>query len=373
MKSLQKNKRAVRRFGKLMKFATWFQNLPNKMTPPPFRLLQIGAIFWQSRVLYVAARLDIASVIGDDTLSAETIAERVASDPDAVHRLLRMLASMGIFEQAGKQFKNNKTSAFLREDNPQCVRAMILMHNSPEMSRPWYEQLEQGVRTGEVPFKLTHGEALYDYMDTHPEFDRLFSRAMDSVEVLLGDAFATDFDWGRFGRIIDVGGSKGSKSLSILKHHPNLDALVVDRAQVIEEGKDFWDGKESPALLSRMHFQPGDVLDSVPAAQDARDIYLLSAVFHGFDDETCRRALKNLAAACGDSGASIAIMEMVLDASQPDYTGTSFDMQMFMGTRGRERTLNEWQHLFSSSGLALQEVIDLQSVAKILVLQVAER
>ena len=66
-----------------------------------------------------------------------------------------MLTTMGIFEEPSRRtFRNNKTSDFLREDKPQNVRAMILMHNSPEMSLPWYEQLEDGVKTGEVPFRL---------------------------------------------------------------------------------------------------------------------------------------------------------------------------------------------------------------------------
>ena len=47
--------------------------------------------------------------------------------------------------------------------------------------------------------------------------DRLFSEAMDSVENLAGDSFATDLDWGRFGRPIDLGGSRGSKALTVLK------------------------------------------------------------------------------------------------------------------------------------------------------------
>ncbi len=62
--SLQNNSGSVRRFATLMKIAAWLQNIPNKVTPPPFRLIQIGSAFWQSRVLHVAARLDIASVSG---------------------------------------------------------------------------------------------------------------------------------------------------------------------------------------------------------------------------------------------------------------------------------------------------------------------
>lgn len=367
--SLQMNSGAVRRFAILMKFAAWLQNIPNKVTPPPFRLMQIGSAFWQSRVLHVAVRLDIASRLGDKSLAVEVIATRVSAQPDAVYRLLRMLAAMGIFEEVSSRvFQNNALSDHLRKDNPKNVSAMILMHNSFEMSNPWFEKLEQGVRSGNVPFQLAHGQELYAYMDEHAEFDSLFARAMDSVEALTGDSFATDFDWGQFDRVIDVGGSKGSKSLAILKRYPHLTALVFDRSQVIQTAETYWTGKESPAILSRLTYQAGDLLESVPAAKDEKDIYLLSAVLHGMDDENCVKVLHNLAAASAGSGARIALMELVVSELKADFSSAAFDMQMFMGTRGRERTLHEWQNLFDQSGLALEEQIGLQSIGKILVL-----
>lgn len=368
--SLQKNIGAVRRYAKLMKFAGWLQNLPNKITPAPFRLMQIGSAFWQSRALYVAARLDIATLLGDQHLSADEIAARAAAQPDAIYRLLRMLAAMGIFEETSQRvFRNNGLSAHLREDHPKNVRAMILMHNSDEMSRPWYEQLENGVKSGEVPFLLAHGQDLFDYMDSHPEFDTLFSRAMDSVEALTGDSFATDFDWGRFERVIDVGGSKGNKSVAILKRHPHLKALVVDRPQVIRDARQYWTGREAPALLARLSFQAGDLLEAVPPARNDQDIYLVSAVLHGFDDDTCVTTLRNVASACGATGARIAVMELVMADSRADLASAAFDMQILMGTRGRERTLDEWRALFERCDLVLEEQISLQSFAKILVLR----
>lgn len=366
---LQKNAGAVRRFSRLMRFAGWLQNIPNKMTSPPFRLMQIGSAFWQSRTLYVAARLDVASVLGDERLSAEEIARRVSAQPDATYRLLRLLAAIGIFEEMSPRvFRNNRLSSHLREDNPKNVRAMILMHNSAEMSRPWYEQLEEGVRSGGVPFQLAHGQELFPYMDRHPEFDALFSRAMDSVEALTGESFAIDFDWGQFERVIDVGGSRGSKSVAILKRQPRLKALVVDREQVIRDAGRYWAGRESAALLARLSFQAGNLLESVPAAANDRDIYLLSAVLHGFDDDTCIKALQNLATASGRTGARIAVMELVMPESRADLASAAVDMQMFMGTLGRERTLDEWLRLFDRCGLVLEEQVGLQSFAKILVL-----
>ncbi|HEY3432616.1 MAG TPA: methyltransferase [Rhodocyclaceae bacterium] len=366
--SYQLNAGAVRRFSKAMKFGSWLQAIPNKLTPSPFRLMQIGSAFWQSRALYVAARLNIATVLGDEELDADEIATRVAAKADATGRLLRLLAAIGVFEEkAPFVFRNNKVSAFLRTDNPKNVRAMILMHNSDAMSRPWYEHLEQGVREGMPPFSLTHGEDLFDYLDHHTDFDSLFSEAMDSVEALSGDSFATDFDWGRFERIIDVGGSRGTKSLAILKRHPKLTAIIVDRPQVIAEAEQYWSTQNSSGI-ERLCFQAGNVLTTIPSAQSKKDIYLLSAVLHGFDNETCITVLRNVANACSQTGARIALLEMVLPELGADIAGAAFDMQMFMGSRGRERTLKEWTAIFNGSGVMLEEVVGLQSFGNILVL-----
>jgi hypothetical protein len=251
--------------------------------------------------------LDVATVLGDGEADADTIAARVGANADAIARLLRMLAANGIFaEGAPRSYRNNKLSACLRADHPQSVRAMILMHNSPTMSRPWFEELERGVCDGVPPFRLAHGEELFDYMDHHADFDKVFSAAMDSVEALAGDSFATDFDWNRFERIIDVGGSRGAKALAILRRHPKLTALVVDRPQVVAEAERYW--AEHPADgAERLGFEAGDARESVPPAHDERDIYLLSAVLHGFDDETSIAVLKRLAAAIGTTGARIAV------------------------------------------------------------------
>lgn len=371
--SCQLNAGAVRGFAKAMKFGAWLANLPSKLMPPPFRLMQISSGFWLSRALYVAARLDIATVLGEGTMNAAELARRIGAEADAMARLLRLLAAIGVFEETGPQtYRNNKLSACLRADHPQSVRAMVLMHNSLEMSRPWFERLEEGVRVGKPPFELAHGEELFDYMDHHAEFDALFSQAMDSVEALAGESYATDFDWGRFARIIDVGGSRGSKALAILRRHPQLTALVVDRPQVIEEAQAHWAAHPASGC-ERLSFAAGDARDALPAAHDGRDIYLLSAVLHGFDDDTCRAILANLARAIAASDARATLMEMVMPERGADVATASFDMQMFMGTRGRERTLAQWQALIEPAGLALEEIVGLRSFGSILVLKAAAK
>jgi hypothetical protein len=365
--SFQRHGVAVRLFHKAMRAVAGLQSAVQALTPPPFRLIQIGAAFWQSRALYVCVRLDIATVLGDAELAAAEIAMRVGADADALRRLMRMLAAMGVFtETAPGRFRNNRLSRCLRRGDAHDVRAMILMHNSDFLGRPWVEELEQGVRRGVSPFRLAHGVDLFVYLDGNGEADRLFSQAMDSVAALAGDVFATDFAWDRFERVIDLGGSRGTKALAILQRHPHLAALVVDRPQVVAEAERHWAAHPAPGS-DRLRFVAGDLLQSVPQACGAGDIYLLSAVLHGFDDDACVRVLGNLAKAIGNTGARVAVLEMVLPELGADMAGASFDMQMFIGTEGRERTLSEWTSLFGRSGLVLEQVVGTRSIGSILV------
>lgn len=220
-----------------------------------------------------------------------------------------------------------------------------------------------------MPFELAHGAELYSFMNEHPDFDALFAEAMERVEALAGDSFASEFDWGRFNRIIDIGGSRGAKSVAILRRHPHLQAVIVDRAQTIKSAPAYWTGREGAECLSRMRFEAGDILSSVPAAIDDRDIYLLSAVLHGFDDASCVKALSTVVDAAATARAMIVLLELVMPDSKPDLTTTTFDMQMFMGTKGKERTLGDWHQIFAQSGANLEEVIGLASFGKMLVLR----
>ncbi len=370
--SYQKNYGAVRRFSFLLKISVWLQNIPNKVTPAPFRLLQYGSAFWQSRILYVATNLDIATHLADNMLTIKQLSKLTSSNLDATYRMMRMLCSMGIFEESSYQvFRNNRVSNYLRQDKPNNLRAMILMHNSKEMSLPWYESLEQGIKSGNVPFELSHQQDMFSYMANNPQFSLLFSEAMDSVETLIGDSFASDFNWNQFDRIIDFGGSKGSKSISIAKHHNNPKILVIDHEHVIKGANHFWKATQQQSILSRISFRVGDVFEPIELSINDGDIFLLSAVLHLFDDNSCVSILKNISKSIVKTQARIAILELVLTESNPDFAMTTFDLQMFMATRGKERTIKEWKNLFLRSGVKLEEIVKLRSYGKILVVKTA--
>ena len=171
--------------------------------------------------------------------------------------------------------------------------------------------------------------------------------------------------------MIDIGGSKGTKSLAILRHHAHLRAQVLDRPQAIAGAAAYWRGRVADDVLNRLSFEPGDAFVSVPAARDAGDVYLLSAVLHSFDDAACVRLLGNVAAAAGPAGARIVVFERVLDEAGTDFMPASFDMQMFVGGGGRERAQAEWDHLFAAAGVRREARVRLASFGAIQVLRSA--
>ncbi len=373
MKGLQRNRIKAELFQRTIGVANWLATLPNRLLPPPFRLIQIGSAYWQSRALYTATELDIADCLGDGVKSSGEIAGELNLHEDHLYRLLRMLASLGVFEECSpRRFRNNKRSACLRSDHPQSVRAMILMHNSPEMSRPWYESLAPAMRTGEIPFVLTHGAELFSYMDGHPEFDALFTEAMEAVEDLAGTDYLHDFDWGRFERIIDVGGANGSKSIAILKRHEKLRALIFDRASVVAGATDHWRNRLDSSLSERLEFCAGDMLDAIPKASSDHDLYLFAAIFHGMGKEQAKQILHNLKLACGNRRPTVVIADMVAQEQHIDPTIASFDMQMLMGTRGRERTLKEWRDLVEPAGFVIREIVIVRAFFPLLVLELRD-
>lgn len=370
MKSLQKNRIKIKLFKAMVGFANRLAAIPNKLTPPPFRLIQIGSAFWLSRALYVATKLCLADELANGERSTTELAKARELDEEHLYRLLRMLAANGVFDEtAHRVFSNSAMSDYLRMAHPKSVRAMILMHNDPVMTAPWFDALEAGIRSGETPFFRSHGMELYQYMDSDPVFDRLFSRAMDSVEALTGSDYLCDFDWNRFDRLIDVGGSLGSKTVPILRDNPHLHALVFDRPQVIKGAVDYWCERNEQSLLERMAFVGGDMFEAIPQAESNSDIYMFVGVFHGLGDADVQKLLDKLKQAFGDKRPTLLVVDAVAAETGIDPAIASFDMQMLIGTKGRERTLAEWTALFEGACLRVEEVVEVRAFVSFIVVR----
>jgi C-methyltransferase len=63
------------------------------------------------------------------------------------------------------------------------------------------------------------------------------------------------------------------------------------------------------------------------------------------------------------------VVDCVAQERGIDPSVASFDMQMLIGTRGRERTLREWQALFARSDFVLKEVVAVRTFARFIVVR----
>jgi len=71
-----------------------------------------------SRLIYVAAKLQLADLLDDGPRTVEELAMAAGVRAPALYRVLRALASVGIFEETkGRQFKLTPLAATVHNEN----------------------------------------------------------------------------------------------------------------------------------------------------------------------------------------------------------------------------------------------------------------
>ncbi|MCW0218102.1 MAG: hypothetical protein OJI67_07245, partial [Prosthecobacter sp.] len=108
-----------------------------------------------SSAVYVAAKLAIADELVDGPLSIASLASVLSVNESALYRLMRALASAGIFcELPDRLFKLTALAATMRSDTLNSLRGLIMMCGSQWHWQTWGGLLHT-VQTGE-PFFIEH-------------------------------------------------------------------------------------------------------------------------------------------------------------------------------------------------------------------------
>src|ERR1700716_1147776 len=109
------------------------------------RLVEISAGYWLPRALHVVADLAIADALDQDPRSAADLAKAVGVGADALDRVLRLLASHGVFDRRNGKYVHNELSRALGSDHPQSMPAYVRLVGLPVVWKSW-GALEQVVR-----------------------------------------------------------------------------------------------------------------------------------------------------------------------------------------------------------------------------------
>jgi O-methyltransferase domain/Dimerisation domain len=297
------------------------------------------------QAVYVAAKLGIADVLKDGPKQSEEISRAVGAHPGSLYRLLRLLASFGIFaEDEEGRFNLTPVASLLKSGTPS--RAFALW--SGGLSYQVFAALEHSIRTGEPAFEHLFGMEFFEYLNRNPELGELFDEAMSWHSSPIAPVIAAH-DFSGINTIVDVAGGRGELLATILKAHPTLRGILVDHSRVIDSARL---RLEAAGVADRCTIAGGDILQSVPSGGDA---YLLKSVIHGLNDDDAARLLANCHKAMNNHG-KVLLVEFVLPAGNEPFPGKLMDLLMLVGGKGRERTREEFSTLFTKAGLRLASI-----------------
>jgi O-methyltransferase domain/Dimerisation domain len=318
-------------------------------SPPPATLLQMMTGYWVSQAIHVAAKLGIADLLADGPVDCEDLALATNTHAPSLRRVLRALASVGVFTEVSPgSFALTPLAELLRTETPGSMRALAIMY-AEEQYRAWGELLHS-VRTGETAFEQQFGMGYFEYLAQHPESDRVFNEAMTGWTHQLVGAVVDTYDFSAFKTVVDVGGGYGALLAAILQNNSGMRGILFDLPHVVASAEEQLAATE---VADRCTFVGGDFFAEVPAGGDA---YVLSQILHDWDDERCVAILGNCRQVIPDHG-KLLVVELVLPPGDEPFLGKWLDLHMLVLLGGRERTAAEYNTLFRAAGFELARVV----------------
>lgn len=321
---------------------------------PAVALRHLITGYWVSQAVCVAAELGIADLVADGPKTTEELARQTNTHAPSLFRLLRGVASVGVFRQLDDgRFGLTPMAECLRDDVPGSLRAYAAFFGGDRQWRAW-RHLAHSVATGETGYDHAFGLGLYDHLGQDPDAAEAFHRAMGGSMAHTRSAVVEAYDFSQMNRVVDVGGGDGSLLVAVLEANPHVRGVVLDRPAVAELARRNLDAH---GLGGRAEAVGGDFLDSVPAGAGA---YLMSRVVHVLDDDTSVAGLRSCAKAMAPGGRVLVVERVVPPGNGPAFAKLG-DLNMLALTGGRERTEEEFAALFEAAGLRLSRVIPTRS------------
>jgi len=328
--------------------------MKNTEPTPDEVMIQMITGFWLSQAIYVAAKLGLADLVKDQPRTADELAALTETHAPSLRRVLRALASAGVFEEdQDSRFHSTPLAATLQSDVRGSMRAFAISELGSEHYHGWSD-LMHSVRTGEIAFDHHFGKSVWDYYSENPEDASVFNQSMTQVTEWATDAVIQAYDFSRFDKIVDIGGGQGSLISSILSVNAQAKGILFDLPHVIEQAEGLLEAK---GVANRCRAVAGDFFSSVPEGGDA---YVMKFIIHDWDDERAIQILRNCRRAM-NPGAKLLVIEQVLPVGNEGTFTSLFDLNMLVMTGGCERTEEDFRALYHAAGFRLSKVVKTDS------------
>jgi hypothetical protein len=326
--------------------------------PPQAQLVQMALAYWTSRLLYAAAKLSLADHLAEAPKTAAELAQPTMTDAPSLYRLLRTLASLGLFtEDPAHRFALTPLGEALKTGAAGSVRSSVLTL-AGDFFTPTNEQVLYSLRTGQSGFEKAYGMPLFEWLGDHPAEAAMFNETMVGIHGAEPAAIAATYDFSQFATITDVGGSTGNLLTTILGRHAKPRGRLFDLPHVV---------RDAPALIAargltdRIKIEAGSFFEQIPPGSDA---YLLSHIIHDWSEAQCLTILGNCRRAMKPES-RLLIIEMVLAAGDAPHFGKLLDIIMLAIPGGQERTEPEYRDLLDKAGFRLTRVVPTPSAASV--------
>lgn len=304
--------------------------------PPEAKLWDLLRGAMATKALGVAADLGIAEALAAGPRSVNDLARMSGADPDTLHRILRALASDGVFaEDEPGVFRNTEASELLGRDGWTEFAHMFgsFFYDATSTLDPC---------TREETFTRKFPADFWSWLEAHPQERAAFDTAMAGGKGRHAARLAA-LDWHADQTVVDVGGGNGELLRGLIQRRPELRGIVFDLPETVREESTFGD---------RIEFVAGSFFDAVPAGHS----YILSAILHDWNDERSAEILRTIRKNAPAAARLLVIENVVEEGNEPQGSKWLDLLMLVLG--GRERTAAEWQTLLEAAGFEIDEIED---------------
>jgi hypothetical protein len=299
--------------------------------------------FQVSEAIRVAVVLRVSELLADGPRDLAELAEATECHPDSLYRLLRALASIGVYEELrDRRFRSTPLGEVLESDRPDSLAPWAEHTARPYVRQAWTGLLGS-VRTGENAFTSVHGQSVWEYRAKHPDEGALFDAGMVSFAATAAQLVLDAYDFAGFATVVDVGGGHGGLLTAILNRNPAQRGVLFDQEHVVAGAPELLRAR---GVEDRCRVVAGSFFDTVPAGGDA---YVLKSVVHDWEDAEALTILRNCRRAMNEEALLLLVERNLGEANQSPAVKFS-DINMLVAPGGRERTEEEYDALLSESG-----------------------
>jgi hypothetical protein len=324
----------------------------------PPRILSLTTGLWTAQALWAAACLGVADLLATGPKTRDDLATATGTLPGPLYRVLRALASLGVFaEQPDGQFVNTAESELLRSEVPNSLRSYVIF-----IGQPWhlstFGQILHSLKTGRPAVERVLGKNIWEFFASNAEEARIFNAAMSGIIAETAAAVRDGYDFSRVRTLVDVGGGHGVLLGTVLTKNPTLHGVLFDLPHVADGAVPVF---ERLGVRSRATMVGGDFFREVPSS----DAYILSHIIHDWDDERATAILRSIRRAAEPEARLLVVEAVIPPGNEPSF-GKVLDLEMLVGPGGLERTEAEYRALFQAGGFKLTRVLRTRSAASII-------